>query len=533
VPRDRSGGHNLRKLASSLNRRQQRARQIHGQGGADWEELWRVWKDASELRGTAGEFWPAGRDAALALLAGERREGLARLREVLATLSAFGFRDAAASCLRRAAEALTDQELLDQFGQLGPGSATMHLLPEDIRRRAVDAARRIYSAQPTTESARLLGRLLVSESEAGVGNVAAEGMPPSESGLEARALHFARSHGTETVAGIRYEAQYALWRMLTDEDIDCLGLQNLEDIKVAHLSQDGSRVIEHVQAKKRDSDWSIPNLQGRGEEANRVFDSFAEVALADRDARLTFATDARLARGLAKNLLQAAKKFRDIAPDPAQLKAVTLAGVELTTDERRALDQVKAGMRPDLLDRVDLPLLLARVTFDTGRTRRELHSELIRRISARLGVADPAAQDAYHAFIGLLLEQMEERGEFRREEIEALIEQAGVRARAFRELAASSARLHTPRPGVGRALLPGMVLVAGRHRSRLRRAQARHAGRHASGAYRSAMLHRSGTLGPREDHAPISTRLRVGRRLAAHSGPWARSGGRDRNWSPH
>ena len=433
---------NLQKLARSLQRRQQRARQVKGQGPAAADELWRVWEDAAQFRATAEEFWPAGRDGAIVLLTdGCRAEGQQRLRQLLATLCALGLHSPAASCFGRAAEALADRELLEHLRDLGTPPTMVRLLPEDVRKRLTECARAAYSDQPTPEAAQLLGRLLDRSAASAANDAAEEAEALRERSLEARALRFARSQGTETAAGIAYEAQYALWRMLTEDDIDCLGLQDLEDIKVVHCSADGSRVTEHVQAKKRDDGWTVPDLQARGEGANRVFDSFAEVTLAEPEARLTFATDSGLTRGAAPNLLRAAAKFREISPDPAELDSAALAQISLTADEQRALDQLRERMRPDLLDRIDLPHLLARVVFDTGRTRRELRSELIRRISARLGVADPEAEDTYRAFIGLLLEQMEERKEFSRAEIEALIARAGVQARAFRDLAVTGTRV--------------------------------------------------------------------------------------------
>ncbi len=246
----------------------------------------------------------------------------------------------------------------------------------------------------------------------------------TERGLGSRALRFARSQGAQVPTGIMYEAQYALWRLLTEPDIERISLQDLEDVKLIHLSTDGLSVTEHVQAKKRDADWSVPDLQGAGERANKVFDSFAEVALAEPDALLTFATDASLTRGLGPNLTRAAEKFRTISPDLTQLNSVTLARVGITRQEQRALDQIAGKMRPDLLGRIALPGLLARVTFDTGRSRRELRSHIIRLISARAGVPDPCAELAYQALVGRLVEEMESRKEFSRADIEALIVRA-------------------------------------------------------------------------------------------------------------
>lgn len=436
-----NGKYNERKLAASLHKRQQRARQLQPLNRRAADELWRVWEDASPIAILADEFWPAGRDAAGELIRdGRREEGQRRLRHVLCTLCAFDLHQRAAACLTHASDELADRELLEHLRALDAPSALVSLLPERVGLRALAAAKVDYADKPSEESARLYGRLRACMTSHD------EGAPPGdplEEGrdLEARALRFVRSQGADTVGGYRYEAQYALWRMLGEDGIESLSLQDLEDIRLVHPAPDGSRATEHVQVKKRSGDWSIPRLQGRDAGANKVFDSFAEVVLAEPGARLTFATDAKLARGGAPHLLSAATKFRSIIPDPARLDAAALAQVGLTAGERQALEQLRQRMSPALLDQIDLPSLLARVTFDTGRTRRELRSELIRRISARLGVADPAAEDAYHALLGLLLEQMEEREEFSRTDIDALLRQAGVKARAFRELTATASHV--------------------------------------------------------------------------------------------
>lgn len=386
------------------------------------------------FRATAWVLWPAGRDGALALLGGDtREEALRRLKDVMGQLIAYGHDREAASCLTRAAPKLSDGELVEQLQALESLPRILTFLPVDLSDRALAAARQAQEEGPHVDTARVLGHLLA-DLELRTGAAAqTDQADVSQGGDESRALRYARSHGTDTAAGIAYEAQYALWRLLTDPDIIVMGLQDLEDVKLVHLDPGRGQVTEHVQAKKRDDDWSVPDLQSRGKSANHVFDSFAEVLLAEPDARLTFATDARLGRGNAPSLVRAAAKLREIASDPARLATVQLVDIALTKGEEEVLAQLKSGIRADLLQQVDLHALLGRVSFDQGRTRRELRSEVIRRLSAMLNVPDPAAEGAYHALVGLLLEEMETRREFSRADIEALVAAAGARARALRD----------------------------------------------------------------------------------------------------
>jgi len=429
VTRAKATARNLREFERSLSRREQRARQEKVRQ-ALIESLRLVWRDAAQFTATATKFWPAGRDAAIALIdSGHREEGTALLQSVLATLRRCGAAAQSAACLNRSSRYLTDEELLDTIRAIDPEPHTIAALTDNLRDRAVALVRSLYESQPTAELTRMLGRLIAVHESSNSSTT----LLPDEYGLELRALRFQRAHGAETARGISYEAQYALWRLLSDTDLEAMDLQDLEDIALLHRRADGTLRTEHVQAKRRDGSWSLADMQSLGENGNRVFDSFAEVFLADPDAIFTFATDSKFERRDAPELIRAAQKFRTVTPDPDSLRGATLTNVGLNTAEERAITRLRERMRPELIARVDLARLLSHVTFDAEHTQRELVSETIRHISALLYVPDPEAKHAYHAFIGLLVMEMQERTRFLHSEIDALIERAGVMTRAFRD----------------------------------------------------------------------------------------------------
>ena len=420
---------NIKQLRVALARREQavRIRDVSSPEKAD--ALWEVWKDASRYSTTADGSWSAGRDAATFLLGTARHQaGVERLGILLIDLQQHGLHRHGASCLDRALPYLESHDLLELLLAVDPSQAFIRVLPAASRERITAEAQRHFDKQPEAASASLLGRLLAIESP----------MQPEptievgERSLEARALRQHRWQGAETAIGIGYEAQYALWRLLEDEGIIEIDLQDLEDIGIVHLLPDGSRLREHVQVKKRDAPWSVPDLQGAGKGANKVFDSFAEVALVEPQARLTFATNSRLESGKAPRLLQAVQKLHTQVSSSGEIDALLLAQAEWTSEERAAVNQLQQNMRPDLLEQIDLVQLLARTTFDTGHARRGLRDATVRRISARLRVPDQEAENAYHAFIGELVEAMGARKQFSRSEIDEMMERSGVLAGAFR-----------------------------------------------------------------------------------------------------
>lgn len=432
---------NLRLLEASLDKRQERARRLLKDELARAEALWKIWQDASQFAPTASRFWPAGRDATLVRLrGGDGDAGRRWLRELLASLQRFELTQQASSCCDSTLPHLVDDDLLALFQQFGPSRQLIAALSPQTRARVTDVTRAAYAREPTAGLTLLLGRLL-ELSDQGRVLPAADHSHGHERGLEARALRYIRSHGTETAAGVMYEAQYALWRVLTEPDIVEVHMQDLEDLALMHEHPDGRRVPEQVQAKKRDSGWSIANLQGTGTGANKVFDSFAEVLLAEPESLLTFATDSDLEIGAAPDLKRLAEKFHDVSADADTLASINLASVAVTKDQQRALDQLKDHMDGRLVARIDLRRLLARIKFDVGRSRRELRSETIRGISARLHIPDQEAEDAYKAGIGALALEMETRRPLSRDYILGIVDRVAMTTGSLRAMATSGGRV--------------------------------------------------------------------------------------------
>ncbi len=243
----------------SLAGREQRARRLAGAPEAMEAALRQIWEEAARFPLAAQQFWPAGRDAALALLAlGRREAGIEALRQLLLALQCLELLREIAGVLQRAAPQLTDDELLEIVVADSPSATVVTALPGPIRERIITLLRRAYDAAPTPEAARLFGRFLnASEARPTPVADAARGRT-----LAARGLRFSRSQGAETVAGIRYEALYALWRFLTEDDIVEVDFQDLEDIGLVHRAANEQTDREHMQAKKREDGWSIPDLQG-------------------------------------------------------------------------------------------------------------------------------------------------------------------------------------------------------------------------------------------------------------------------------
>lgn len=396
------------------------------------DDLWGLWLEAAQFRNTAGELWPAGRDGAATLLVGRRHdEGMQRFRQYLETLSRFHLHDASAASIRTVYKVLSEDQLLEVLNTSALPLETLRRLPVDLLGSAKSVAEARFGQAPNESTGILLGRLLeVTQSNAT--SLQTTPMETVDEDLaESAALHFLRSHGVETVVGIVFEALYAFWRLLTDPTVIRIDLQDLEDLRVTTRNVSGQESVEHVQVKKRDTDWSIPDLQSQSSSSNSVFDSFAEVALVEPHSALRFVSDAMLNRGYAANLVRAAAKFRNVSDDPERLLDFDVAKVALSANETAALRQLTERMRPDLLERVNIPTLLAKVTFDTGRSRRELRSETIRAISRLLHVADPLAEQTYFTFLGTVIEAMQSRKCFTREEVLTLLTDASRRAGAF------------------------------------------------------------------------------------------------------
>lgn len=440
MPPKRSNQPNLHQLRRSLARQAESARRLDDGGRAD--AFWTLWEEASRFGSLEREYWWVGRNAIVeSFRTGNDVVALARIKQFLPILERIGLAQQAGRMLTNAGAHFSDASLLEVVTSTDMSRAIFAALSDEVRDRVaglLDAANR---ARPSPQLIHLVGRVLDSAYRTEISEIAAS---ERERTIEARALRFVRSQGTETVAGIRYEALYGLWRVLTEDDIDAIAFQDLEDITLIHRRGDGSHEEEHVQAKKRDEDWSIRAVQSKAADGNKVFDSFVKVYSADRGARFTFATDSRLAKGYAPDLERVSRKFRDISTDLMALASGSPTRAAISDREQQALDQLAGEMAPQSLASFTLPELLARVTFDTGRTRRELRSELIRHISAILGVPDPGAELAYHAFVDLFIEAMEQRKRFTRTEINAIVEQAAVLAGAFDATLAASGHLDAP-----------------------------------------------------------------------------------------
>lgn len=418
-----SGSRDRKSAEAQLRRRAEKASQL-ASARAKADELFAVWEEASQNRTLASKLWFSGREAAMLLLQdADRSAGATALIHTLSSLQQYGLYQEYASCMRKAAGALTEEELLTAIRDSSPPPSLLRDLPNDIRQPLLRAARASLAKTGSPDDAVLFGRLLEIESTI-------QASVPEQPSLEARALRYTRSHGAINVAGISFQALYALWRVLREETITEVALEDLEDVRLRRLRSEGSSVVEHIQAKTRNSGWTVSDLQGQATEGNHVFDSFAEVAMTDPSAQFTFATDTGLTRGKAPALVSAARRLAQIG-----------VNATLSNAEEEALSQLEAGMRPELVSEISVRSLLARVTFDTERSADMLSAETVLGISEALNLKGPDARITYHALMGILQDAMAQRKTFDRTQIWAMLEEAARRSDAFKGRVGMSGRV--------------------------------------------------------------------------------------------
>jgi hypothetical protein len=376
-------------------------------------ELAEVWGEAAHDRTLARKLWSTGRDAALLLLQdGTRGDGIAQLTNMLSALRGHQLYQEYISCLRVSSALLTDEELLAVVRGSQPHTSLLRDLSDNDRQRLMHATR-AGLASGSVDDALFTGMLLTIEETS-------EKPYTVQSSVEAQAIRYSRSHGATNVAGVSFQALYGLWSMLRNESIQEISFEDLEDLTFRRASPDGRTVTQHVQAKVRSSAWSIPDLQSTSTGGNRVFDSFAEVAIVDPAATFTFATDSTLTSGSAPDLVTAARKLSTIS-----------VNATLSESEETALTQLTSRMRSDLLSELDIRELLAKVTFDACQSTGYLRSDTVLAISEALEITGPRAGITYYAAMGLLQEAMVTRRTFSRADIRGFLEQAALRADAF------------------------------------------------------------------------------------------------------
>lgn len=423
MAKKKSDAHGLRAAETQLRKRAQRASQI-SLPRKQADELSAVWEQASQHRALAAKLWFTGRDAALLLVRdGNRTEGTRALIHTLTSLNQHRLYQQYASCMRAASRSLTDEELLTAVQNSHPPLSLLRDLLSNIRQSLLPVARASLANTDSADDVVLVGMLLEIESTV-------EGSALEQPSLEAHALRYSRSHGAINVAGITFQGLYALWRVLRDETITEIALEDLEDMRFRRLRFDESPVVEHVQAKTQNHGWAVPDLQGQATEGNHVFDSFAEVAVTDPTAQFTFATDSGLTRGKAPALLSAVRKLAQIG-----------ISATLSSTEEEALAQLEARMRQELVSEITVRSLLARVTFDTQRSADVLRAETVVAISEALNLKGRDARVTYYALIGILHDAMAQRKIFSRTEIMALLEGAARRSAAFRGRVGLSGRV--------------------------------------------------------------------------------------------
>lgn len=415
MPKKNTSTYEVRKKEAKLREREARARRLEATQPRS-NALFEIWEEATLRPALASKLWPAGRDAALLMLPLDRALALRRLIHVLTTLNRLSLDSTYVSCLVAAASQLDDHALLQVALETHPSLRLLEALPMEIRERFRQSIRSRAGSAEVAETAQLLGMLLE------IDQPDQERFESPSKGQIARAaqLRYSRQHGAINAAGLAYQALYGLWRLLREPDIDQIGLEDLEDVTLRHSAADGSSMTEHVQAKTRDEDWSIPDLQSQRADGYKVFDSFAEVALADRSARFTFASNGGLTRGKAPQLENAVRKLSEIGPDP-----------DLSQPETDALSQLQAHMNATLLAQIGERELLARVSFDAERTSDQIRADVILTISEEMNVTGRAARLTYYALVGLFQEAMSERKTFSREEIRHFMERATVQVNAF------------------------------------------------------------------------------------------------------